>query len=184
MEICLNPKNLKWEQLLIPKKFRERLKCAIAWLDVPAPSPPPHIDFGPISYWSRGFVSNNRGFSLVKSLHWTLDLAIATALPRLMTQMLQLPAWDWGLYTFNLLCKNKIWSKNATKKNCSNLPEMAIKLIENVFCFWQKFWGHNLALWGITVEKGLHWVPMESHSAPARGRSVSEGIPYCLSRTW
>ena len=53
---------------------------------------PPPIDFGPIPYWSRGFVSNSRGFSLVESLHWSWDLAIATASPRRLPQMLQLPA--------------------------------------------------------------------------------------------
>ena len=44
--------------------------------DFPPPSP---IDFGPIADWSRGFWSNSRGFSLVESLHWSCDLAIATA---------------------------------------------------------------------------------------------------------
>ena len=45
-----------------------------------------------IAYWSRVFVSNSQGFSLVESLHWTWDLAIATASPREMPQMLQLLA--------------------------------------------------------------------------------------------
>ena len=34
MEICLNPKKISAVQLLIPKFLQERLKCAIAWMDV------------------------------------------------------------------------------------------------------------------------------------------------------
>ena len=49
--------------------------------------------FGPIAYWSRGFVSNSQGFSLVKSLHWTLDLANATTSPRGMSQLHNLKSY-------------------------------------------------------------------------------------------
>ena len=33
--------------------------------------PTPPLDFGPIAYWPRGFLSNSRGFSLAESLHGT-----------------------------------------------------------------------------------------------------------------
>ena len=93
-----------------------------------------------ISVWEdSGMI--DRGFSLVESLHWTWDLAIiATASPWGLPQMLQLRAWDWGLYTFNLLCQKTIWSKNGKEQSCSKLPKMARKLIENVFWnFWPNF---------------------------------------------
>ena len=59
--------------------------------------PAPPINFGPIAHWSRGFLSNSRDFSLVESLHWTWDLAIATASHR---EMHQLPAPGLGTVHF------------------------------------------------------------------------------------
>ena len=105
----------------------------------PGPNP---TDFGPIGYWSRGFVSNSLGFSLVESLHLTWDLAIATASPGEMPQILQLLAWALGLYTlFWCVIRRKKWSTNGKNQSCLKLPEMARKLIENVFWnVWPKFY--------------------------------------------
>ena len=60
------------------------------------------------------------------------------------------------------------------KQSCSNLPEMARKLFENVFdIFDQNFYPWSfpslLALVGVTIEKGLHWFPKATIAVDSRG---------------
>ena len=102
---------------------------SIAFVHISAPSenrdfaPPPQ--FWNNSYWWRGFL-NNRSRLLIGR---ELALLLLEECLRCFNCM----HWHLGLYTFNLLCYKKCCHKMENNQSCLKLPEMARKLVENVF---------------------------------------------------